>query len=214
MIGNLEARLTSITDEVERPWQHAREYRRLRRAYETMGAQLQADGITVEANTTFTDGGSADETDTADDEQEGQAASTVDETIAKQNPYTGLEEWSIVVEESGCEEDDGCSDESADGVNNLFGLPFADGSTADDENDIFLAPAREESIAPSAANETDALNATTSSGTDVFTNCEAQDGFALATTAAAVSGSRKGAKKGRRGDGLANASRQVSLLFG
>src|SRR3712207_289475 len=57
----LKARLQTVWAEVDKPWAHAAEYRILRRRYEEMGTALQAAGLEVESNTTFT----------AEDETEG-----------------------------------------------------------------------------------------------------------------------------------------------
>lgn len=213
MIRNLEARLASIIEEVEHPWAHAREYRRLRRAYGDMGAQLQADGVTVEANTTFT----ADaEDDGADD---GDAAETVaaatDETAVRQNPYTGLEEWGIFVEEVAGEEDEDFAGERGRETANLF--DFASASTpANDasdgvEGDIFLAPANEEVASLSSAVGADGEDSGTDAP-DIFGEAGADEEVVVMAVAASVS--QKRAKKEKKAAKPGKASNQASFLFG
>jgi hypothetical protein len=107
----LNARLQMVKAEVEKPWAHAAEYRRLRRRYEEMGAALQSEGIEVESNTTFT----AEEGEADDDSCEAAPAETDasasakpvdDELTARHNPFTGLEEFPIVVDETEAEGDE------------------------------------------------------------------------------------------------------------
>ena len=110
----LRARLSTVTAEVDKSWAHASEYARLRRRYDEMGKALQSQGIEIESNTTFTveevnaqdaaatlasEGGVAEELQ----------AEAVDELSARKHPYTGLEDFAIVAEEtseSGINEDD------------------------------------------------------------------------------------------------------------
>jgi hypothetical protein len=100
----LNARLQTVKAEVDKPWAHAAEYRRLRRRYEEMGAALQSEGIEVESNTTFTaeegegEDDSCEATSACADEQ-ASATPADDELSARHNPFTGLEEFPIVVEE-------------------------------------------------------------------------------------------------------------------
>jgi Helicase conserved C-terminal domain len=100
----LNARLQTIKAEVDKPWAHAAEYRRLRRRYEEMGAALQSEGIEVESNTTFTaeDGEGEDdscEAATVGADEQASATPVDDELSARNNPFTGLEEFPIIVEE-------------------------------------------------------------------------------------------------------------------
>lgn len=148
MIRNLEARLEMVQREVEQPWAHAREYRRLRRVYEETGTQLQADGVPLESNTCFAaeddaDVGSCEEEVTATAE----AVATSDETATRRNPYTGLEEWVLIASESPSEaEIEGTSGIDVGGHElSLFDFTVS-GETGcnngeDDECDIFLATA-------------------------------------------------------------------------
>ena len=106
----LNARVQTVKAEVDKPWAHATEYRRLRRRYEEMGAALQSEGIEVESNTTFTaeDGeGDDDSCEAAPAGADDQASATpADELSARNNPFTGLEEFPIIVEEPEAEGDE------------------------------------------------------------------------------------------------------------
>jgi hypothetical protein len=106
----LNSRLQTVRAEVDKPWAHAAEYRRLRRRYEEMGAALQSEGIEVESNTTFTaeDGEGDDSCEAASASAEEQTSATTadDELSARNNPFTGLEEFPIVVEEPEAEGDE------------------------------------------------------------------------------------------------------------
>jgi hypothetical protein len=100
----LRARLSTVTAEVDKSWSHAAEYTRLRRRYDGMGKALQSQGIEVESNTTFTgeeantdDGAETFESDDGISEEPKDEA--VDEIAERSNPYTGLEDFAIVVEE-------------------------------------------------------------------------------------------------------------------
>lgn len=109
----LKARLATVHMEVDKPWAHTAEYRRLRRRYDEMGAALQKEGIEVESGTTFSAEGEESEVEGAEDAQgethadtlvEGSAAD--DALSGHHNPYTGLEDWAIVAPED-CDGDDG-----------------------------------------------------------------------------------------------------------
>jgi hypothetical protein len=76
-----------------------------------MGAALQSEGIEVESNTTFTaeDGEGDDdkcEAAPADADEQASATSVDDELSARNNPFTGLEEFPIFVEELEAEGDE------------------------------------------------------------------------------------------------------------
>ena len=147
----LKARLQTVQAEVGKPWSFAAEYRRLRRAYEKMGAVLQSAGLEVESNTTFTDEegdveGDVEAQTGCDVTQECNPvdAAASDELSARRNPYTGLEDWAIIAPVSG--EEDYDSDESGDpdGFSSgtlSFDFAAGDASQASDETedtDIFL----------------------------------------------------------------------------
>ncbi|HEX8920402.1 MAG TPA: helicase C-terminal domain-containing protein [Pyrinomonadaceae bacterium] len=106
----LNARLQTVKAEVDKPWAYAAEYRRLRRHYEEMGAALQSEGIEVESNTMFTaeDGEGDDDLceASASAEEQTSATTTDDELSARHNPFTGLEEFPIIVEEPETEGDE------------------------------------------------------------------------------------------------------------
>lgn len=159
----LRTRLATVRAEVDKPWTHAAEYRRLRREYEAMGAALQAEGIEVEHSTTFTvDEGEA-ETNTTGDEHSAElavssaadGAASTDDLGTHRNPFTGLEDWPIIVHE----QPDGSDDDAEFGAErdgNGFGTLRFDFAAADagdsereEESDIFLSPASDmtESVA-------------------------------------------------------------------
>jgi hypothetical protein len=107
----LNARLHTVRAEVDKPWAHAAEYRRLRRRYEEMGAALQSEGIEIESNTTFTaEEGEADdnscEAAPADADESASTTPVDDELSARHNPFTGLEEFPIIVDETDAESDE------------------------------------------------------------------------------------------------------------
>lgn len=223
MIRNLEARLASITEEVEHPWAHAREYRSLRRAYEEMGAQLQADGVTIEANTTFTADGEDDPIDNEDVATETATAETI-ETTARQNPYTGLEEWGIVVEEILSDEAEESAGEQRGGIANLFDFVARDthaSATPDEgESDIFLSSVGDANEEAASLNETveascchqGSDNNRESSVADIFDEPDAGEGLVVA--AVATSAAQKRVKKQRGTAAAAKASNQSTFLFG
>ncbi len=102
----LRARLSTITAEVDKSWAFASEYARLRRRYDGMGKALQSQGIEIESNTTF----SGEEANTeeraeileSDDGISEEPHTEVLVELAKRmHPYTGLEDFAIVVEEAG-----------------------------------------------------------------------------------------------------------------
>lgn len=213
VIRNLEARLASITEEVEQPWAPARQYRRLRRAYGDMGAQLQADGITVEANTTFTADAEDESADDGDEEET--VAAAADGTAARQNPYTGLEDWGIFVEEVTGEEEEHFAGERGRETINLF--DFASAITpANDafdgvEGDIFLAPANEEAASPSRTIESDG-ESTWADTPDIFGESGAAEGTVVMAVAASVLPKRM--KKEKKAVKPEKRSNQASFLFG
>lgn len=210
MIATLEARLESIGDEVERTWAHAREYRRLRRVYEAMGTQLQADGVAIEANTTFT--GEAEEGDVADEEHNEQTTSANDETAMRQNPYTGLEEWNIVVEETLSEDDDEEAFEDDGEPASLFDLAFTSSSNDNDDGDIFTTSAQGEAGSGDSSDDKD-FDSPTTYDDGIFANEEL---FSEVSAAAAPSfvafNSQRRAKKEKRASKAAGVSNQSSLF--
>jgi len=216
MITTLESRLASISDEVERPWAHAREYSRLRRAYEKMGMQLQSDGITVEANTTFT-GEAEDEASDIEDAQDEQTSVVSDEAVTRQNPYTGLEEWNIFVEETSSLDDDDEAVEREGEMASLFDLAFAGASDDGGDDDIFAASMKEEVGLKESFSDNNSDSLTV--GNDaVFTEDDLSN--EVTSTAASVSvafssnSPAKRAKKEKRAGKTDNVSNQSSFLFG
>lgn len=210
MITTLEARLASIGSEVERTWAHAREYRRLRRAYEMMGTQLQADGVAVETNTTFT-GEAEDESDVVDEEQDEQTTPANDETATRQNPYTGLEEWNIFVEETLSEDDDEEALERDGETASLFDLAFANASN-DDEDDIFAPSVQEETSLRGGSRDNDSGSPITYRD-EIFAGDESSNEFATTTAPSFVPFSTsKRAKKEKLASKAAGASSQSSLF--
>ncbi len=156
----LRTRLATVRSEADKPWAHAAEYRRLRREYEAMGAALQAEGVEVERNTTFTADEAEAEADAVANDQGAELAESVaaaeaastDDPGSRRNPFTGLEDWPILVEEK----PDGADDDAefgAEGGGNSFSTLSFDFAAADaidtqkeEESDIFLS-------APSDATE-------------------------------------------------------------
>ena len=217
MIRSLEARLASITEEVERPWAHAREYRRLRRAYAEMGAQLQADGVGLEANTTF----SAEGEDEIDEEAVTEIITTADETVARQNPYTGLEEWAIVVEETLGEDEETLS-EPPTATANLFDVAEeasrpATSTSERDECDILLAginAGNEEGAPASGISEPVVKREVPDDRASTF--MDGSSGTNLSEEAAAIGVARSAAPKRAKKKAAAGAtsSHQTSFLFG
>ena len=224
MIRNLEARLASIIEEVEHPWAHAREYGRLRRAYGEMGAQLQADGVAIEANTTFTADGEDDPVDNEVVAAETATAAS-DETTSRQNPYTGLEEWGIVVEEISSDEAEEFAGEQRGVTANLFDFVVGDthaSATADEgEFDIFLSSAGDANEEAASLNETVEANGChqendndqESSVSDIFGEPSADERVVVAAVTTTLAPKRT---KKQRGTAAAasKASNQSSFLFG
>ena len=100
----LQARLTTVKAEVDKPWALASEYRVLRRRYEETGVTLQSAGLEIENNLTFTaedseSGGEESGEAIFDLSDVTQNASEVDELASRHNPFTGLEDFPIIVEE-------------------------------------------------------------------------------------------------------------------
>lgn len=211
MIATLEARLESIGAEVERTWAHAREYRRLRRAYEAMGTQLQADGVAVEASTTFT-GEAEDEADVVDEEQDEQTTSASDETAMRQNPYTGLEEWNIIVEETLSDDDEEEADERDGETTSLFDVAFTNASNDDGDDDIFAASAQEEMKLKEGARNND-FDSSTTYNDEVFAGDEpSSEAITVAAPSFVAFGASKRARKEKRVSKTAGASNQSSLF--
>jgi len=158
----LRARHSTVTTEVDKSWKFAAEYSRLRRRYEEMGRALQSQGIEVESNTTF----SGEETNTeeqaetpesdsgAPEEPQGEAG---DEFASRSNPYTGLEDFAIVVEETrepGFEETEA---QNADASPLAFDFEASAGVIQEGiedaaGDDIFLASVNEERASDEEAN--------------------------------------------------------------
>ena len=145
----LNARLQTVRAEVDKPWAHAAEYRRLRRLYEEMGAALRSEGIEVESNTTFTaeDGEGDDdscEAATAGADEQASATPVDDELSARNNPFTGLEEFPIIVDETDAEggESDDC-EQAEGGTSSSATFDFEGGgdlhADGPDGSDIFAA---------------------------------------------------------------------------
>jgi hypothetical protein len=148
----LRTRLTTVRAEVDKPWAHAAEYRRLRKEYEAMGEALQAEGIEVERSTTFTAEEGEAETDNTEEPHGAESAgmgtseaASTDEIGSRRNPFTGLEDWPIIVEEQPGGTDDDKefgAEENGNGFGTLsFDFAAADaGNTAlEEEMDIFLS---------------------------------------------------------------------------
>jgi len=143
----LRARLSTITAEVDKAWAFASEYARLRRRYDGMGKALQSQGIEIESNTTFS-GEEANteeraETLESDDGISEEPHTEVLVELAKRmHPYTGLEDFAIVVEEAGNTNFDDEQESNVDA--NLLTFDFeASGVNVgekdeNDEIDIFL----------------------------------------------------------------------------
>jgi len=208
MITTLEARLASIRFEVERTWAHAREYRRLRRAYETMGTQLQADGVAVEANTTFTDEAEV-EGDVIDEGQDEQITSARDETATRQNPYTGLEEWNIFVEETLSEDDEEEALERDGETASLFDLAFSNASN-NDEDDIF-APSVQKEMRLRDGSFDNGFGSSTAYHDEIFMEGDSTN-HVITAAALPAFGASKRAKKEKRAGKAGGASNQSSLF--
>lgn len=139
----LSARLQTVKAEVDKPWAHATEYRRLRRRYEEMGAALQSEGIEVESNTTFTAGEGEAEDDSCEatpaDTDESASAKPIDDDLsARHNPFTGLEEFPIIVDETDLESDefdDAGQAEAGMFSSAMFDFEGREGGQADEPND-------------------------------------------------------------------------------
>jgi hypothetical protein len=89
---------------VDKPWAFASEYRALRRRYEQTGVALQSAGLEIENNLTFTAEDSASDGEesgeaVSDLSDETQNASEIDELASRHNPFTGLEDFPIIVDE-------------------------------------------------------------------------------------------------------------------
>ena len=145
----LRSRFANVQSEIDKPWAHVAEYRRLRKEYEAIGNSLQTDGIEVESNTTFTNEDDCSENEITDDtnvnsEQSENPNETVEEFSARSNPFTGLEDWTIVVDEPMSDEDD-FFDSQIGQINNStlnfnFDTIIENTSNEDEETDIFLSP--------------------------------------------------------------------------
>ena len=157
----LATRLGTVRAEVDKPWAHSIEYRRLRKQYEAMGAALQSAGLEVESNTAFTvdEGEGAEEgADAADSLMEAANDSAADDLGARHNPFTGLEDFPIIAPEpnDGADEFDELAGEGSQNL--TFGLfdnlpeqqPCAGES---EETDIFLTP-QEGDLTPDEEDQT------------------------------------------------------------
>lgn len=148
----LVTRLATVRVEVDKPWAHSTEYRRLRRQYEEMGAALQSAGLEIESNTTFT----ADEGEessegasggyTLDSATEEAKDAPPDDLGMRHNPFTGLEDFPIIVSESNDGGDE--FDESADDAPHSLNFGLFDSVTeasvccpngSEEVDDIFLS---------------------------------------------------------------------------
>ena len=159
----LKARLATVKAEVDKPWAHAAEYRRLRRQYDEMGAALQAEGVEVETNTTFSAEGGEPEDESAevsqDEMNEGVfATDSADEPFSgHRNPYTGLEDWAIVAPEdceADYESDEAAKSESLTSETLTFDFAAEDVATPVDEADIFFDPPEVATDEPSEVSKT------------------------------------------------------------
>ena len=142
----LKARLNTVREEVDKPWAFAAEYRRLRRQYEKMGAALQSEGIEVEGNTTFvgeeleveSDGEPPDE---GAECAESHAQTSFDDLGSRRNPFTGLEDFPIIVEEPEGEGDefDELRQTEADMFSSaMFDFEGKEGGQVDELNDAHI----------------------------------------------------------------------------
>jgi hypothetical protein len=178
----LRTRLATVNAEVDKPWAHAAEYRRLRREYDAMGAALQAEGIEVERGTTFTADDGEVETGIAEDEHRtepdlGVAAEVAptDDLGARRNPFTGLEDWPILGEEQpdGVDGDAEFMAERTEVGCGTLSFDFAvDGVAAkEEETDIFLSPPSgyTESV---AAEMLDRVDVASSAKSGALKNCK------------------------------------------
>ena len=152
----LKARLTTVQAEVDKPWAHAAEYHHLRRQYDETGAALQKEGVEIESNTTFSAGDDEAESEGAEEEAHSETytdapmeAFSDDALSGHHNPYTGLEDWTIVAPED-CEDGYGFdeSDQPESLTSRALAFDFAaeDVAPSADEVDIFFKP-------PDAADE-------------------------------------------------------------
>jgi len=149
----LRARLATVRAEVDKSWAHSSEYARLRRRYDEMGKALQSQGIEIESNTTFS-GEEANTDEQAETLESDTDASTepqgkaVDELAARQHPYTGLEDFAIVIEEAS--DSRFVDDQESDAPANVLMFDFeAIGAETEATNealetDIFLQSMNEE----------------------------------------------------------------------
>ncbi len=149
----LRARLQTVRTEVDKPWAHAAEYRHLKKEYEETGAKLQSEGVEVESNTTFTAEECEDKTGVIADESSEASATESEVAMADSvgthhNPFTGLEDWAIVIDEP-LRETEGYDEDNLTGqcvTNCSFSFDFEAGGTSDielaqqSEDDVFLAP--------------------------------------------------------------------------
>lgn len=143
----LRARLVSVQMEADKPWTHAAEYRRLRKEYDATGAALQAEGVEIENNTTFAaqDGDVAEMENSEDAEEAAEhIESSIDELGAHRNPFTGLEEWAIMVIEPPADDLDNPEAFQSHGDNGALSFDFDvahEPVNRGEEADIFLTPA-------------------------------------------------------------------------
>lgn len=144
----LRSRLSTVQTEVDKPWAHASEYARLRREYEAIGNSLQAEGVEIETNTTFTIEDDCEENQATfemDVNREQQEVPAVEDFETRTNPFTGLEDWAIVAPESMEDEEADFFDFDISQVNNNnlnfnFDAVSSNSKNEDEETDIFLSP--------------------------------------------------------------------------
>jgi hypothetical protein len=97
-LAQLQARQTGFQAEMEKPWGHLAEYRRLRRDYEATGASLAAAGVEIGSTAQLAVPGEGPDSDAA--ETADTPAETVAEALgAPRNPLTGLETYPLEVAE-------------------------------------------------------------------------------------------------------------------
>lgn len=167
----LRSRLTTVQAEVDKPWAHTIEYSRLRKEYEAIGNSLQADGVEIENNTTFTTEDNCLENETLEDvnansQQSESSTENIEDFSTRSNPFNGLEDWAIVVDEPNSDEVDFFDSQIEQNGNSSLNFNFDaifentnNDESEDDETDIFLSP-------PSCNAEDD--NSETTTGGSLF----------------------------------------------
>jgi hypothetical protein len=122
--------------EMGKPWGHAAEYRRLRRVYTELGAALEASGVELGELREFASlAGEAD--DVTPEEADATPETTAVTESGPRNPFTGLEDWSIIVEEKEADTDGAALDEVLPAAPPALKFAFANekGSAAGDGSD-------------------------------------------------------------------------------